>query len=238
MRPLRLSRSCRRSLTLFLSLSSALVVALAEPASTRPLARMLASKFAKLPELRTPLLPASLNESLLAAALFHETNRARRQEGLRPLKWMAELDEAADLQANSGALDQEAGHMNLFPSLLTVADRLHRVALPDGRAAENVALLPLLDIDPAHGLRITRHGDQLIVADDVTGRIGEPHTYASFAVAAVKAWMDSAGHRANILNPDLHFVGCSGRLTKRLSSPEMIVCVQVFYTPPGSRRAP
>lgn len=40
---------------------------------------------------------------------------------------------------------------------------------------------------------------------------GEPipnHTYLSFATALLEGWMKSSGHRANILNGNLIYLGC------------------------------
>lgn len=234
-----MSRSWTARLLASAALGLAAAIVLTSPAlarsTPRPLTQWAPEKFAELPALQTKLHSAQLDHTLLAAAIFHETNRVRREHGLRPFRWLAPLDEAADLQANSIALDQTVGHTNLFPALLTIGDRLERVGLPGGRAAENAAALPLLDIDPAHGIRITRHENQPVAADDVTGRIGQPHTYATFAAAALKAWMDSPGHRANILNPGFESLGCSGRAMKRISSIDMIACVQVFYTAPAGR---
>ncbi|WP_158305326.1 CAP domain-containing protein [Opitutus terrae] len=205
------------------------------PSAPDQLSALPPGKFVRLPALQTRLDPAQLNHALLAAALFHETNRVRREHGLRPFRWLAPLDEAADLQANSIALDQTVSHINLFPALLTMSERLDRVGLPRGRAGENVAALPLLDVDSAHGIRITRRDDQSVAIDDATGRIGQPHTYASFAATALQAWMDSPEHRANILEREFASLGCSGRVMKRISSIEMIACVQVFYTSPSGR---
>lgn len=216
-----------------LGIVSAATAASARP---RPLAQMSPEMFARMPDLHEPLDAATIDHGLLAAALFHETNRVRRQHGLRAFAWLAKLDAAADLQANSGALDQAAGHINVFPSLLTVADRLDKVGLRRGRAAENTALLPLLNLDPTHGIRIAREDDREVVTDGVTGRAAPPHTYASFAAAALQAWMNSPGHRANVLNPKFQSLGCSGRATKRIASVEMIACVQVFYSRPTVER--
>lgn len=204
---------------------------------SRPLPQLRPAQFANLPALQARLELEQLDHTLLAAAIFHETNRVRRGYGLRPFGWLPKLDEAAALQANSVALDQSVGHFNLLPSLYTVTDRLQHVGLPAGRGSENAALLSWLDIDPSHGIRIIREDDATVLADDVTGRIGQPHTYASFAEAAVRAWMDSPGHRANILHRDLALLGCSTRSMRRISSIDMIACIQVFYTPGGPRRA-
>lgn len=204
------------------------------PAATPPAPALLSpAAFAQLPALNTPLDAAHLDVPLLAAAIFHETNRIRRELHLRPFQWLAQLDQAADLQAGSGALNQAAGHENFLPALETLGDRIRHVGLEFGRIAENSALLPLVDIDVTHEIAVRREGDRRLLVDGATGRIGEPHTYASFAAAAVKAWMNSPGHRANIVNPAFHHLGCSGRSTLRLNTAEMIACVQVFYTPPG-----
>jgi uncharacterized protein YkwD len=45
--------------------------------------------------------------------------------------------------------------------------------------------------------------------------------------AAVTAWMRSAGHRKNILDPDFNFIGAGYYLNEK----KIIFCTTLFYTP-------
>ena len=43
--------------------------------------------------------------------------------------------------------------------------------------------------------------------------------------------MESPGHRANIVNPSLAYLGCSVQPSVSLIGVDQLFCVQVFFTP-------
>jgi len=47
-----------------------------------------------------------------------------------------------------------------------------------------------------------------VFRDYSTGKPIPNHTYLSFAETLLGEWMKSTGHRANILNVNLHYLGC------------------------------
>jgi uncharacterized protein YkwD len=53
----------------------------------------------------------------------------------------------------------------------------------------------------------------------------------------VRAWMESPGHRANITDAALAYLGCSVQPTTSLSGVDQLFCVQVFFTPRNQARA-
>jgi len=56
-------------------------------------------------------------------------------------------------------------------------------------------------------------------------------TYRGFAREVVRSWMESPGHRANIVNPSLAYLGCSVQPSVSLIGVDQLFCVQVFFTP-------
>ncbi|HTO03641.1 MAG TPA: hypothetical protein VL069_08065 [Opitutus sp.] len=46
--------------------------------------------------------------------------------------------------------------------------------------------------------------------------------------------MNSPSHRANLVNPNFRYVGCSNRPSKSISGLDLLTSVQVFFTPAGS----
>lgn len=173
----------------------------------------------------------SFDAARLSDAIFRETNQVRRQLGLRPFTRLNQLDRAADIQASSNALGGAAIHGNLIHEWATPFDRVVNVGLRPNIVSENAAMLPLLDFDVSKGYyeRKTPEGTVIVAAQ--TGRVAHAHTYASFAQAIVRAWMNSPEHRANIVNPRLRVLGCSARPTKTVTGFDMIAGIQVFYTP-------
>jgi uncharacterized protein YkwD len=186
-----------------------------------------------LPEMEVLLSANDLDHRKLGTAIFHATNKVRRELGLRPFNALDALDKAADLQASSNALNQAALHSNIVPAWATPADRVRKFGLKPSLVSENAALLPLFNLNPDHGYveRTLADGTQLV--DGQTGLIVQPHTYASFARRLVDAWMNSPPHRANIVNPNFRFLGCSARPTKSVTGMDLITSIQVFFTPIG-----
>jgi hypothetical protein len=84
----------------------------------------------------------------MATAIFDETNRVRRQLGLRLFTPHAKLDEAAALKAVAGVLQSELTHTNPLPDTATPADRVRFVGLTYRLVAENIARLGLLNVPP------------------------------------------------------------------------------------------
>ena len=200
-------------------------------------ARMTPERFAALPVLQESIDLADYDRSLLAAAIYHETNRVRKEHGCRPLRHDPRLDEAADLQAGMAAMSGRYDHSNPLRGRETASDRAREAGLPEGVVAENIASTPALEIDPELGVSIQHHGNERIFRDPRTGRPPPAHTYASLARQVVAQWMGSPGHRANILNRELRVLGCSVRHTKAASGLDLLISVQVFHTPLGSLTA-
>jgi uncharacterized protein YkwD len=123
-----------------------------------------------------------------AAAILRATNRARHEHGLRPLQPLPDLDLAADDQARYMALLLTAQHENAFAGQTMPADRIERRGIHPQLTAENVASVKIS----------TPEG---------------PESTADIAQALVNAWMDSPGHRANLLGERFTHLGASARIT-------------------------
>lgn len=183
------------------------------------------------PELDARIDAASFDRALLATAIFHESNRVRRQLGLRPYLRLPKLDEAADLEAAVGRATQPPSHINPFPGIGTPLQRVEHVGLKPREVAENIALLSIYDIDPSVGVGVTvRKGRRQFVHPE-TGENLKAATYRGFAAKVVEAWMKSPGHRANLANPNLLYLGCSVQPTVTVTGVDSLFCVQVFFTP-------
>ena len=190
-------------------------------------------EFAQLPEVQAAIDFATFDQSLMVAAIFHETNRVRRQMGMAPFTHLAKLDEAAELKAAIGVMQGELSHTNPMPLTATPADRVRAVGLSYRLVAENIARLGILDL-PVDATQVgvrKREGHDEYYRLDSKRAVG-PRTYAGFAAAVVQAWMNSPLHRANIVNPGFHSLGCGARVCRDLANRhEQIYATQVFFTP-------
>ena len=131
----------------------------AASAGTAPaLTHLAPAKFWALPELRESIDVEALNRPLLAAAIFHETNRRRAAEGMPALQPLDRLNDAADMQAAMMALRQQMGHENPIPRQGTPWLRVKETGLEPEWVAENVAMTPVLD-PPKTGLFVRIEND-------------------------------------------------------------------------------
>ena len=148
------------------------------------------------------------DHELLAREIFLATNAARATEGVVPLKPEPLLTAAANEQAAMLSIRIHSGHDNPLANEADPSARVTQAGLPAGMVAENAATLN------------TRN--------PATGR---NYTYRELAAVIVQAWMDSPGHRANLLNPALHFLGCGTRVAYLLPGQLSVYAIQDFYTP-------
>lgn len=138
---------------------------------------------------RSPATAEAAVQAQFAAALLAETNRVRHEHGKLPLKALPPLDAAADDQASWNALRLDFSHNSPLPNQATPIDRMRRHGLEPDSCAENVAMLP----------------------------VGEGETIASPAEVVAKlvdAWMQSPGHRDNLLNPKFTHLGGAVRIVR------------------------
>jgi uncharacterized protein YkwD len=194
------------------------------------------AEFAALPGLQGKINPTELDKDLLSAAIFHATNRVRVQFNLPGFEPLPKLNEAADIQATIGGVLIPPAHTNPFSAFATPLDRIKFVGLHPDRLAENIALLPAYDIDLALDVGVKMEGPKRTFINPATGAVLDHATYGQFAETAVAAWMGSPGHRRNILDPKLKFLGCSVRWVRSVYGADMIFGVQEFYTPEPKKK--
>ncbi len=194
-------------------------------------AELPAEKSGQLLDLDTRLDIGRLDRAILAAAIFAETNRVRENLRLPLFRRAPKLDEAADLEAAFGRVSLPPSHTNPFPRIGTPLERVKFVGLKPRLVAENIALLSSFEIDANVGVGVAVHGGRREFVNSETQELLRPATYRGFATEVVKAWMQSPGHRENLVNPALQFLGCSVQPNMSLLGVPNLFCVQVFFTP-------
>lgn len=200
--------------------------------------RLSETQFAALPVLAAPLDPATLDPALLARAIFHESNRLRRELDLPRFRSSGPADAAATTQAGLIALRILPGHDNPRPGLAQPSDRIRRAGLKAEIVAENVAQAPMLQVGAKGDWNVVTREGRRVFVDPATGRELARHTYASFARDVVRRWMESPRHRANLTAPAFELLGCAVRPARDALGTDLIAAVQVFATPSKSLQAP
>ena len=113
-------------------------------------------EFATVPALSSRIDPGALDQELLSAAIFHETNRVRRQFNLPGLKFLPQLNAAADVEASVGSISHPPSHTNPFMLIATPLERVKHAGLAPHYVAENIAMISIYDLDPDLGVGIMK----------------------------------------------------------------------------------
>lgn len=115
---------------------------------------------------------------LLNAAIFYETNRQRSLYGMAEFKYHQNLEVCAQSHSEDMANWDFFSHESPVSGKRTMTDRMGQVGFVNLWMAENISY------------------------HDVSNR-----TYSDLAKSIVDSWMNSPGHRANILNERYRYLG-------------------------------
>lgn len=143
---------------------------------------------------------------LLHAAVFYETNRQRQNHQLPEFRYARRLELAALDHTKDMVAHNFFSHTSPIKGKETMAKRLARLGIKNCYIGENLAY--------TSGIA-NEHGRSLFTPEQNGGYFsyeyqGEPipnHTYVSLAKSVVHQWMQSKGHRANILNKNFIYLG-------------------------------
>ena len=168
------------------------------------------STFFAITEMQRPIPKLFVKTELLNAAIFWLTNLERKKHGLVQFQFHDKLMQMATLHSEQmrqhSFFDHENKHDNRFK---TLSDRLEHVK--DGSfqgfmsCAENIADCPVIKANESFTYTVK---DGVVHFYTMDGKEFFPYTYAEMAQSVVDAWMNSPGHRANILNPNYRYLGC------------------------------
>jgi uncharacterized protein YkwD len=157
--------------------------------------------------------PQEFDHALLSRAIFQETNVARVANGATPLRALAALDNAAEMQARYLALTLTVGHLSMFPNEHNVAQRVAQAGLKAATVGENAIMMPAMR--PIEGDGPPR-----------------PYTYQEYAAFLVEGWLNSPEHRETMMNPRFTHLGCAALLANGIGAQgQRVFATQVFFLP-------
>lgn len=151
-----------------------------------------------------------VNTALLNAAIFWHTNLERIKHGLKPFQFHEKLMQMATLHSEQMREHKFFDHENKFDGRFkTLTDRLEYVKDDSFHGffsfAENIADCPVIKANESFTYSV-KNG--VIHFYTMEGKEFFPFTYAEMAKSVVDSWMNSPGHRANVLNSDYLYLGC------------------------------
>jgi uncharacterized protein YkwD len=150
----------------------------------------------------------NIHYPLLNAAIFYTTNHMRLSHDRPSFMHAQSLEEAAFMHARDMVRLNFFSHQNPHePKKKTFSQRLAMFGVEEGYRAENISEMFGIRYEQGASL-IPPDSTNGVFRDYVTGEPIQNHTYLSFAMALLEGWMKSSGHRANILNGNLIYLGC------------------------------
>ncbi len=152
------------------------------------------------------ILISTFNAELLEERIIEQTNIARKQHGLSSLRHSLKLTKAATWHSQDMVKFQFFSHSSPVEGRESMTDRLSLAGIKNTRMAENIITGFMIQYEAGKSVYLpeqTGSGFRYRMQDsDVP-----PHTYLSLSKSLVSRWMRSPGHRANILNPVLQYIG-------------------------------
>ena len=144
----------------------------------------------------------------LHAAIFYITNEERIKHNLPEVKFHLLLEDAATAHSKRMVRLNFFNHFDPYNDLLkSPTDRLRFVGIKNPYAAENIATPFGIQYKEGSVIYPLDEGNNYF-SYTPNGKAIPTHTYLSLAEYVVDLWMNSEGHRANILNLNALQLGC------------------------------
>lgn len=163
--------------------------------------------FKKFPPALQQIDPENIDYMLLNAAVYYATNEQRIKHGRKRFSYNASLEAAASGHSNDMNAKNFFSHSSKVKGKYTMERRLALQGIKNTAMGENIA----------ETFAIVLKGNESYIppsaAGDVlryysNGKVIPYRTYIGFAQDVLKGWMNSPGHRSNILDRDFTRLGC------------------------------
>ena len=155
------------------------------------------------PAERTAVPGRGIDRDLLDAAFRAEVNRHRCARGLPALAPAAPMARQAQTHSRWMAEAGKLSHTSTVRGRRKLMDRLRASGLRFRTGTENIGMVPRYRIDGGRFRVLDAGACRFATA---AGKALPPHSYASLARHVVAMWMNSPGHRRNVLDPQVRRV--------------------------------
>ena len=189
--------------------------------------------FARLVKANQKIDMSNINYQLLNAAIFFETCRQRILNNLKPFKYSPALEKSAFEHSKDMVKYNFFSHTSLVRGKESMGARLFIVGITNAYSSENIA--DIFGIQYQSGVPIPQPKDRVFKYQD--GTVIQKHTYLSLAKSFLNGWMNSPGHRINILNPKYHYLGCGAYhyINSKFYNIDMFKATQNFSSIKGKK---
>jgi len=147
----------------------------------------------------------NLNQSLFNQAVLSEVNYVRCKAGIGPVKLAGGLINVAGTHAAWMASKSHLSHKSTIRGQSSVKERVLASGLRVRRGSENIGNVPRYQFGGSTRIRIKSNSRCEFTT--TSGKVIAPHSYATLASQIVDMWMNSPGHRKNVLDRHATSVG-------------------------------
>ena len=168
------------------------------------------NSFFNLANLQNRIIKSFVDVDLLDAVVFWYTNVVRLKFHLKQFQFHHKLRQTAILHSEQMNRHNFFSHDNAFVAKYkTLTNRIDSVLDNNFQGfmywGENIADCPVIEANKTFTIE-NSNGIQRLFS--MEGKEIFPYSYNEFAKSVVVDWMNSPGHRENILNPDFVYLGC------------------------------
>ncbi|MCY1660932.1 CAP domain-containing protein [Chryseobacterium sp. SL1] len=154
-----------------------------------------------------------INFEELNYRIFEKTNMARLKHSLNRVEYSKELSLISSLHSTQMKKYSFFSHDNPYnPLLKDLKDRVLYFKLPFSKVTENIADVPFLDSNDESVFEVRKVNQENLFYSIKTGKQFFYYNTDSFSEFLVSAWMNSKGHRKNILDKEVTHLGCGAVL--------------------------
>ncbi len=163
----------------------------------------------------------------LESAIIVMTNQVRAERDLAPLPRHRVLAAASRRYAEKMVAEEFLAHLDPnTPALRTPEDRIRAAGGANAKAAENIADVPAMQLLPGEPFYVV-DPEPPVLSREPDGPPIPAHTYIGYAATVVEGWMNSPGHRRNLLDPEAVEIGVGAAMYRQSGVPAFVV-VQKF----------
>lgn len=154
-----------------------------------------------------------INFEELNYRIFEETNAARLRHSLNRVEYSRELCLISSLHSTQMKKYNFFSHTNSFNLLFKdLSERVSYFELSFSKVTENIADIPFLDSGNEKVFEMRKVNNETLYYSTKTGKQLFYYNIDSFSDFVIDAWMNSKGHRKNILDHEVTHLGCGAVL--------------------------
>ncbi|MBN2536216.1 MAG: hypothetical protein JXB88_25265 [Spirochaetales bacterium] len=193
--------------------------------------------FAAMPEANSRIDFNNIDYPLLHAAIFFETNRQRDLQGKKAFAHSPALETAAKGHSDDMVKKNFFSHNSPVKGKETMKKRLELVGISNAYSGENIAYSFGIEYKAGKSVYSPEQNGGYF-SYTFKGKPIENHTYLGFAKEVLNQWMNSPGHRANILNSKYTYLGAGASHYKNMNFYGMdnFKCTQNFSSVKGPEK--